>query len=157
MITIKRLILSTLVAAGLLFLAGAYLLYMPIFKKGTNVAFQSSDGKWAAKEVLIKGHTFQDIVVMFMAYKIECNAPHVTLQRITRKPPWYSPYHYYNNYRDLKWLVHFAEANEHNRIGTQPPLPIDQCLRKGISDETINEARNRAQQYIVKLSNRSRH
>ena len=82
---LKKLILYTIITAGLFFIGGAFLLYMPIIAKGTNVAFQSSDGEWAGHEVLMKGLKFESIVVDFEAYKIKCNAQNAMLQRITNK------------------------------------------------------------------------
>ena len=125
--------------------------------KGTNVAFESSDGEWASREVLMKGLLFENIVVSFEAYKIECAIQNATLQRITPKPPWYSPRHYYNNYQDPKWLVPYAEAHEHIKSGSGFKHPSrGQCANKGQSQEEIwSEAKKRAKSYISNLSSHS--
>ncbi len=64
---------------------------------GTDVAFQSSDGNWADREVLSKGRKFEQIVVLFELYKLKCNAPNAQLQRVTRKPlsKWFNSYYYF--------------------------------------------------------------
>jgi hypothetical protein len=152
---LKKLALYTIITAGLFFIVSAYLIYMPIISKGTNVAFQSSDGEWAQDEVLIKGRKFENILVDFEAYKIKCNAQNAVLQRITKKPSWYSPSHYYNNYQDPKWLVPYAEAYEHTKSGRYPPVLLDHCLKRGYSDEVWSEAGKRAKFYISKILSHS--
>jgi hypothetical protein len=120
-------------------------------KKGTNVAFQSSDGEWASSEVLMKGLIFKNIVVSFEAYKIKCAAQNATLQRITPRPPWYSPRHYYNNYQYPKWLVPYAAAYGHIKSDRYP----DDCEHGGSSKEIWSDAKKRAQSYISNLSSLS--
>ena len=85
MAKLKKIALCTIITAGLFFIGGTFLLYMPIIAKGTNVAFQSSDGEWAEIEVLMKSLKFESILIDFEAYKIKCNAQNAMLQRITNK------------------------------------------------------------------------
>lgn len=120
--------------------------------KGTNVAFQSSDGEWALREVLIKGLAFEHILVSFDAYKIQCNAQNAKFQRITKKPSWSSPTHYFNNYQEPKWFVPYAEAHENTKNGWYPPASLDHCSKRGYSDSIWNEAKIRAKTYVSKLS-----
>ena len=157
MIRLKKTILYTITIPGLLIAFVVLANYHSMVSKGTNVAFQSSDGKWANREVLMKGHEFEQIAFLFEVYKIECEAPSVTLQRITPKPPWYSPRHYYNNYQEPKWLAPYAEAYEHIKSASSFKHPSrDQCVNKGQSQEEIwSEAKKRAKSYISKLSSHS--
>jgi hypothetical protein len=85
---LKKLILYPIILVGSLIIFVVLANYHSMVSKGTNVAFQSSDGKWASREVLMKGHQFDHIVVGFEAYKIECDAQNATLQRITPRPSW---------------------------------------------------------------------
>jgi len=155
MIKFKKLILYTITIAGLFIIFAVLANYMSMVSKGTNVAFQSSDGEWARREVLMKGLVFEHIVVTFEAYKIKCNAQNATLQRITPKPSWYSARHYYNNYQDPKWLVPYAEAYEHTKSGWYPRASLDHCFNGGCSDEVWNEAKKLAKTYISRLSSHS--
>ena len=99
----------------------------------------------------MKGHKFEHIVVNFEAYKIMCKAPNAVLQRITEKPSWTSPRHYYNDYQDPKWLVPLAEAFEHTKNGWYRPASREHCIYGGISEEKIVEARRRAKSYVAGL------
>jgi hypothetical protein len=148
---LKKPILYAITIPGLLIIYVVLANYHSMVSKGTNVAFQSSDGKWADREVLMKGHEFEHIVVLFEAYKIECETQNAILQRITPTPPWYSPRHYYNNYQEPKWLVPYAEAYGHTKSDRYP----DGCEHGGSSKEIWSEAKKRAQSYISNLSSRS--
>ena len=152
---LKKPILYAITIPGLLIIYVVLANYHSMVSKGTNVAYQSSDGKWANREVLMKGHKFEQIVFLFEVYKIECGAQNAALQRITPRPPWYSPRHYYNNYREPKWLVPYAEAYEHTKSGWYPPVSLDHCLKGGYSDEVWSEAEKRAKFYFSKLSSHS--
>ena len=152
---LKKPILYAITIPGLLIIYVVLANYHSMVSKGTNVAYQSSDGKWANREVLMKGHKFEQIVFLFEVYKIECDAQNAALQRITPRPPWYSPRHYYNNYREPKWLVPYAAADKHAKIGTQPPASPDRCANKEYSNEIWNEAKKRATAYISNLSSHS--
>ena len=154
---LKKPILYTIAIPGLLIIFVVLSNYHSMVSKGTNVAFQSSDGKWASREVLMKGLDFEGIVFSFELYKIECDAQNATLQRITPKPPWYSPRHYYNNYQDPKWLVRYAEAYEHIKSGSGFKHPSrDHCINKGHSwEQNRSEAKKRAKTYISDLSSQS--
>jgi hypothetical protein len=152
---LKKPILYTIAIPGLLIIFVVLANYHSMVSKGTNVAFQSSDGKWASREVLMKGHTFEHIVFLFELYRIECNAQDSMLQRITPKPPCYSPRHYYNNYQEPKWLVPYVKADERTESGRQPPSSSDHCGNGGNSNEIWEKARKRAKSYISKLLSRS--
>ena len=65
MIKLKKTILYTISIPGLFIIFAVLGNYHSMVSKGTNVAFQSSDGRWAAREVLMKGHQFDDIVTGF--------------------------------------------------------------------------------------------
>ncbi len=92
----------------------------------------------------MKGHMFEHIVVGFEAYKIECDAQNATLQRITPRPPWYSPRHYYNNYQNPKWLVPYAAAYVDTKNSRYP----DHCANGGYSKKIWSEAKKKANTYI---------
>jgi hypothetical protein len=100
----------------------------------------------------MKGYRFDYIAVRFEAYKIECDAQNATLLRITPKPPWYSPRHYYNNYEDPKWLVPYTENDEHAKSARYRPASRDHCANKGNSKEIWSEAKKKATSYISNLS-----
>ena len=100
----------------------------------------------------MKGLEFERIVTLFEAYKIECNAPNATLERITKKPSRFSLRHYYNNYQHPKWRVPYAEPFEQTKTGLYPRASMDHCLKGGISEEKWREAEKRARSYIAKLS-----
>mgnify|MGYP001821261555 FL=1 len=145
---LKKPILFTISIPVLFIIFAVLANYHSMVSKGTNVAFQSSNGEWAIKEVLMKGFEFERIVFLFEAYKIECGAQNATLQRITPLPPWYSPRHYYNNYQDPKWLVPYTAAYGHTKSNRYP----DHCAHGGSSKEIWSEAEKRAQSYISNLS-----
>jgi hypothetical protein len=147
MAKLKKPILYTITIAGLLIIFVVFANYMSMVSKGTTVAFQSSDGQWASREVLMKGLIFENIVVSFEAYKIECGAQNATLQRITKKPSWYSARHYYNNYQAPKWLVPYAAAYGHTKSDRYP----DHCAHGGSTKEIWSEAEKRAPSYISNL------
>ena len=155
MIKLMKPILYTITIAGLFIILVVFANYMSMVSKGTNVAFQSSDGQWSSREVLMKGHMFEHIVIGFEAYKIECGAQNATLQRITKKPTWYSPRHYYNNYQDPKWLVPYAAAYKHTKSGWYPPASLDHCANDGYSKEIWSEVEKRPKSYISSLSSHS--
>lgn len=99
----------------------------------------------------MKGLIFENIVVSFEAYKIECAAQNATLQRITPKPPWYSLRHYYNNYQNPKWLVPHAAAYGHRKSDRY----LDDFEHGGSSKEIWSKVKKRAQSYISNLSSPS--
>jgi hypothetical protein len=66
MTKLKKTILYTITIPGLLIIFVVLANYHSMVSKGTNVAFQSSDGKWATREVLMKGYRFDDIVIGFV-------------------------------------------------------------------------------------------
>jgi hypothetical protein len=153
---LKKSILYAITIPGLLIIFVVLANYHSMVSKGTNVAYQSSDSKWANREVLMKGHEFEQIVFLFEVYKIECEAPNATLQRITPNPPWYSLRHYYNNYQDPKWLVPYIDANEVSISGRQPPALSDHCVNGGNPDAIWSEAKQKAKIYISELSSQSK-
>ena len=153
---LKKPILYIIIPVGAFIIFAVLANYHCMISKGTNVAFQSSDGKWADREVLMKGHTFEHIVFLFELYRIECNAQDAMLQRITPKPPRYSPRHYYNNYQDPKWLAPYATAFEPSNSGWYQSASRDQCVNKGLSkEEILSEAKKKAKTYISDLSSQS--
>ena len=124
-----------------------------IKSKGTNVAFQSSDGDWADSEVLIKGRVFESIVVLFELYKIRCQNPDVVLQRITNEPNILSISRWFDNFNDLKWKVPYAEHHP-NLKGAYyfPPVSIEHCYNGSAKADEIKMAEEHANQYLSSLA-----
>lgn len=120
--------------------------------KGTDVAYQTSDGAWADNEVLFKGRNFPGIVLGYEIYKIACNAPGVELQRITEKPNIFTVSWWFDDFSSPKWQVPLAEIHP-NLVGKSYYRPKDKkhCANQSVSKEQIAQAKNRAKQYIRSL------
>lgn len=85
----RLLVLWALLLTG----AAALLLVIPVrvardFKAHTarDATFESSDGKWAAQTVKIKGLDFRHVVSGFECYKATVGRPELTLVRVTFAP-----------------------------------------------------------------------
>ena len=127
----------------------AFLSYPVVYSifYGTSVAFQSSDGRWAEAENSLKGPIFNKIVNDFELYKITCNAPNVTLQRLTVQPRRWSGEDLCNNYSDPKWYVPLV----HN---VPPPKALNYapgCATRKIAPDEQTLAQKKAAEYISAL------
>ncbi len=109
------------------------------------MAFQSSDGLWGENEVF--NRKFHLIVVMFELYKIKCNVPEVTLQRITVRPEGFSIKGLFNDYSEPKWLVPFAHNLQPKQVGAFAPG----CAFRGVFDCESILANDRADAYVSQL------
>ena len=118
---------------------------------GTNVAFQSSDGKWADSEVLFKDRDFEVILVSFELYRAKCSSQ-AQLQRTTPKPNWYEYNNWFNNYASPKWHVPYRPALQNARNGYHPPLSEKHCANNGYTKEEINAAHERAMQFMSRIA-----
>jgi len=113
---------------------------------GTGVTFQSSDGLWGDHEGF--NRKFHLIVVRFEKYKIGCNVPDVTLQRITVKPEGFSIRGLFNDYSEPKWLVPLAHNLQPQARAFEP-----RCAVNNVSDWKL--ANDRADAYINQLLERN--
>ena len=122
------------------------LIFSPIASafSGTSLTFQSSDGLWGDNEIQFKGRKFHTIVVMFELYKIQCNVPEVTLQRVTRKPEGFSFDGLFNDYSDPKWFVPLSPNPQPKQVGSFIP----DCARRSVSNSEATLAHERANAYI---------
>jgi hypothetical protein len=77
------------------------------------------------------------------------------MQRITKKPSWYSLAHYNNNSQDPKWFVPYAEAHEDIKSAFYPPYGPGHCFHGPESKEMLSEAEKRAASYYSELSAQS--
>ncbi|HEX5056973.1 MAG TPA: hypothetical protein VFX02_10800 [Gammaproteobacteria bacterium] len=142
----RKLISSIILLVAFLSVLGLIVLiaypFIAFNSKGTDVAFQSSDGNWADSEVLFKGRDFDSIVIYFELYKISCNAPDAQLQRVTDKPNIFSMSWWFDDFDLPKWKVPLAM--EH-------PESLGDC--DGARKEGEYElAKQRAAAYIASLS-----
>jgi hypothetical protein len=125
------------------------MLFSPIASvfSGTRVTFQSSDGLWGQKENSFRGRKFLNTVILFEEYKIKCNVPAVTLQRVTERPESFSVEGLYDDYSDAKWKVPLADNAQPNKVGSFEP----ECAKRGIFDSELKLATARAYMYINSL------
>jgi hypothetical protein len=142
-----------LLAYGFVVALWGTLLFSPLASAfpGTSITFQSSDGLWGDNEIQFKGRGLRTIVVLFELYKIKCNVPVVTLQRVTRRPEGFSFDGLFNDYADPKWMVPLAENTQPKKVGSFEP----ECARRGIFASEAKLAADRADAYIRLLQNKS--
>ncbi len=92
-------ILKSILVLAVIGIVGNWGLGIYLFdSKGTDVAFQSSDGNWADNEVLFKGRGFESMVFYFELYKIRCEVEDVSLQRVTDKPSIFKASRWFDDY-----------------------------------------------------------
>ena len=120
--------------------------------KGTDVAYQTSDGTWADNEVLFKGRNFEGIVFGYELYKIVCNAPDIELQRITKKPNFLTVSWWFDDFDSPKWKVPVADPHP-NLDGKfyYRPKEKKHCSNQPVSKEHLAQARRKAIEYINEL------
>ena len=119
---------------------------------GTDVAFQSSDGNWADNEVLFKGREFESIATLFELYKIKCNAPTATLQRVTEKPNIFTISRWFDDYGAKKWRVPLSARNTSlNGASYYPNASMEHCYNTGSTKDEFELAKERANEYISTL------
>jgi hypothetical protein len=139
-------ILSLIVSGVLIFWGFAVYMFE---SQGTDVAYQTSDGKWADNEVLFKGRNFDGIVFSYELYKIVCDAPNVKLERITKKPNILTVSWWFDDFDSPKWKV--TMANRHpNLEGESYFRPKDKahCFNQAVSKENMGKVKKRAAEYI---------
>ncbi len=139
-------ILGLIVLGALIF--WGLVIYM-FESQGTDVAYQTSDGKWADNEVLFKGRNFDGIVFSYELYKIVCDVPNVKLERITDKPNIFTVSWWFDDFDSPKWKV--AKANRHpNLEGESYFRPKDKahCFYQVVSKENMEKARKRSAEFI---------
>jgi len=107
LLTLAKYVLATLVVGAAAVVIGLWLMLQG---RGTDVAFQSSDGRWADMEVQFKGRSFEKVILPgFISYRA-CASEPVSLQRVTKRPPFFSTETLFNDYGDSKWAVPEAAA-----------------------------------------------
>lgn len=121
---------------------------------GSDVAFQSSDGEWADREVILKGRVFDELLVSFEVYRARC-APGAVLQRITERPSWRTPEHWFNDYARPKWQVPLAGPLPNSREGLYPSPFVQHCANGGTTPHEWSAARARAQRLLADLAAQS--
>lgn len=148
---IKIIVILTLSLA--VFLTGILAaVYISMFKSGgTDVAFQSSDKQWADSEVQFKGRDFNAIVAYFYLYKILCNKPNVKLERLTKKPKWYTLDNFFNNYADPKRQIPLGVGNENTLSGYYPKATAKSCYNQPVSMADMNSAESQGKAFIANL------
>jgi hypothetical protein len=111
--------------------------------------FRSSDGKWADGEDSFNGRHFEDVVVYFEAYKLNCSASKAILLRTT--PQDWNNFFAWRRYKtDRKWRVPFGK--EIPEIGNYyPPVNLPNCANQGWSDRVSNVANSNAKRYLNHL------
>jgi len=120
---------------------------------GTNVKFQSSDMNWANSEMLYKAKGLNAIVFHFHFYKLKCDKPDVSLQRITPKPSWYQWEYWFNDYDDLKWQIPLGKVNHKTKTGYYPNSgDKEHCFNKVTSQEILEQVQVEYQQYLDQLA-----
>ncbi|MEW6993139.1 hypothetical protein AADZ84_02585 [Colwelliaceae bacterium MEBiC 14330] len=122
------------------------------FSSGTDVKYQSSDYGWADSEMLWKGRDFDSIVFYFHLYKEKCHKPNVVLQRLTDRPNWFEPEHWFNNYRDPKWQVPLAKGDENTNLGYYPRAFTKHCYNSSSSQELIEKVEKQSNDFVRRLS-----
>lgn len=119
------------------------------YSQGTDVAYISSDGKWADHEMLFKGRDFNQIVYFFEEYKIKCNAPDVRLERLRSKSEWYSFSSLFDKETDKKWQVplssHFLFVSSGFSL---PPIEPSACDKYDLTDEQKSQLKLAAEKYF---------
>lgn len=91
------------VTIGILVLIPVFALaFLNIIFSGTDAVYISSDGKWSERQMVYKNREFKDIVSSFEEYKVKCNAPDVTLERLRSKPEWIVLSSWVDNKDDVK-------------------------------------------------------
>ena len=117
--------------------------------KGTDVAYQTSDGTWADNEVLFNGRNFEGIVFGYELYTIACKAPDVQLQRITEKPNFLTVSWWFDDFDAPKWKV--PKADHHPNLAGKfyyRPKEKEHCSNQPVSKEHLAHARKKATEYI---------
>lgn len=118
---------------------------------GTDVMFQSSDKQWADSEVHFEGRNFKTVVVEFYLYRIKCNKPHVRLERLTKRPRWYTLKNLFNNYSDPKWQIPLGVGNKHTLSGYYPDVTAKNCNNQPVSTAEIDSAESQSKAFIANL------
>ncbi len=136
-------IISFILSVGILFFFSS--LIWGIYIPETNIQFQSSDGYWHDRELLFKDRNFDSVVVYFELYKLKCDKPNVTIQRVTKPPKSNEIAYWFNDYSEPKWKVKYF-----NKL-PMPPFSKESCLWEGVNPETLMKARKKAQLYIKQL------
>ena len=143
-------ILKWILGVGFLGLLAVWGFGIYVFEsQGTDVAYQTSDGSWADNEVLFKGRNFEGIVFSYELYKIACNVPDVELQRITKKPNFFTVSRWFDDFDAPKWKV--PRAKHHPNLEGKyyfRSKEKDRCSNRPVSKERLAQAEEQATVYI---------
>lgn len=146
-------ILKWILVLAVIGIVGTWGLGIYLFdSKGTDVAFQSSDGNWADNEVLFKGRGFESMVFYFELYKIRCEVEDVSLQRVTDKPSIFKASRWFDDYSQKKWKVPLADHHP-NLKGAfyYPNVSMEHCYNGGSTKDESDLAEKRANEYLSRL------
>jgi hypothetical protein len=121
---------------------------------GTDVAFQSSDGGWSGQESMMTGRNFFVMVKSFELYKLKCNKPRVTLQRISAAQDFWKWAWLFDDYDSPKWQVPFVHQHssikEKIEYAPQSSNPLFYTYTSEIQEKL---AENKALDFIRNLEN----
>lgn len=120
--------------------------------RATRLSFQSSEGDWSDTAYPAVGRDFQSVVLSFELYKIQCETSDARLERITRKPRWYAPESWFNDYSAPQWQVPYAEPSPYAATGNFPPAQIEHCANTLVRAEDFERARQAARRYVRSLA-----
>jgi hypothetical protein len=93
---------------AILILTILYLIGWVIYRP--SVTFESSDGKWRDRELLLKGRYFREVTYYFEKYKLRCNATAVTMIRTTPKT-LLNIFAWPSYLFDEKWKLEYRESS----------------------------------------------
>ncbi len=144
---------KVIVGVLIFFMMGFIVLINCLFyTHGTDLAYISSDGKWADHEILFKGRDFNGIVYFFEEYKIKCNMPNVTLERLRSKSEWYSFSSLFDKDTDIKWKVPLSSNSLFVTSGfLLPPIESEACDKYVLTEEQKTQTELAARKYIESL------
>ena len=144
---------KVIVCVLIFFMMGFIVLINCLFcTRGTDLAYISSDGKWTDHEILFKGRDFNGIVYFFEEYKIKCNVPNVTLERLRSTSEWYSFSSLFDKDTDIKWKVPLSSSSLFVTSGfLLPPVEPMACDKYVLTEEQKAQVELAARKYIELL------
>ena len=134
--------MKKLIAKITLVLLASILLWFLYFAlgQGTNVYFESSDGKWRNGEDLFKSYGFDAILFTFEKYRLKCN-PDAELFRVTDREDATFIDNLLNRYSQPKWMVPY-------RGPALASVQYPDCYEGALTEEQTQEIREGVNMYI---------
>ena len=116
---------------------------------GTDLTFQSSDGRWLDEENMLQGKDFKSVLISFELYKIKCEKPGITLWRTKKeKRPWNWAW-WFDDYNSAKWKVPY-KSNLPNAVVENEP-----CFSSEPTSFEVDLAKQKAEFYITELNSQN--